>query len=484
MKKATFFSLLLFVFLTSNCLSQINWSEKTELAPSSFGNNRPRVTNDGNGNPIVIWGNDANLMFSKWNGFAFSTPIKLNPPHITIAEASWMGPEIASIGDTIYIVYKETPEHDTISGIYCLRSFDGGNNFELPVRVDNIGANLSRFSTIHVDNDGTVYVGFMKFDMQFMEPHWVVSKSTDQGATFFSAVEASNIKGPTSEACDCCPGTITSNGNNVAMMYRNNASNIRDSWIGISDNFGSEFTGNMNIDQHEWLINYCPSSGPDGIIVDNTLYSVFMNGATGTSLIYYNTVDLTDSTCNSASELNTNFSNLTQQNFPRITNLNNKALVIWKQVVLGKAQLQMMYTDSIQEGFNNAPYTVATNYVNNGDATVSADKLFIVWQDYLSGSIKYRFGNFDINNSVQNIGSKQNITVSPNPSNDFWNIKGVKKSSTKLTLLNSQHQQLSSKEYNHSNELISLDNQHLPSGIYFLHIINNYQNQILKLIKQ
>lgn len=483
MKKTIFTLLACLIFGFTQ--GQINWSEKLELASSSYGNNRPRTVSDQTGNPIVIWGNDGNVMLSKWNGASFSTPTQINPPNVTVAEATWMGPEIASYGDTIYVVYKQTPENDTTSGIYCIRSIDGANSFQTPVRVDNIGNNLSRFSTVHVGANGDVFIGFMMFDTNFMDPHWVVSKSTDGGLTFSSEIKASGLENTPSEACDCCPGAITSEGNKVAMLYRNNATNIRDSWASISSNGGNNFDFSMNIDQQNWFIDYCPSSGPSGFIINNTLYSVFMNGASGKSLVYYNTVDLSDSTCNSSTELNTNFSNLTQQNYPRITNLKNRALIVWKQIVFGKAQLQMMYTDSIQLGFITSPFTVATNYVHSGDALITDNQLFIVWQDYLSNSVKYRFGNFGINTSIQSKTLKHNINVSPNPSNNYWNIQGLNNyKNTNLTLLNRQHQSLQINILHQQDEFITIDNKNLPSGIYFLHINNDQQNQMLKLIKQ
>jgi hypothetical protein len=484
MNKELLTLLLFFLFSISSSFAQINWSEKIELAPSSFGNNRPRTTNDANGNPMLIWGNNGSVMFSKWNGTDFNSPVQLNAVSEMVAEASWMGPEIASNGDTVYVVYKQIPEDDTLSGIYCIRSFDGGENFESPARVDNIGANLSRFSTVHVDKDGTVYVGFMKFDIDFMEPHWVVSKSTNNGTTFTMEIEASGLESNPSEACDCCPGTITSNGNTVAMLYRNNASNIRDSWASISNNKGDNFSYSMNIDQHNWLINSCPSSGPDGFIIDSTIYSVFMNGASGTPLVYFNAVNINDSTTTESTELESSMPNVTQQNFPRLTNLGNKAVVVWKQIMFGKAQIQIMYTDSIQQGFTNAPYAVTTNYAQSGDATISDERIFVAWQDYLSGSIKYRFGDLTTNTSIQNIDLKQNITISPNPSNHFWNIHGIENNDTQLSLFNSQNQRVYSSVFNQKSGLISIDNQNLLAGIYFLHITNNNQSQILKLIKQ
>src|SRR5205085_6805734 len=112
-----------------------------------------RIALDGSGNPLVIWGNmtDQSVQFSTSNGTTFNPPMQLNPAWLTIATGSWMGPQIASHGDTIYVVVKQTPEADTSSHIYLIRSFDGGMTFMPPMQVDNILDSISRFPTVTTD---------------------------------------------------------------------------------------------------------------------------------------------------------------------------------------------------------------------------------------------------------------------------------------------------------------------------------------------
>src|SRR3990172_2679254 len=86
--------------------NQINWGPVINIASPINGNNHPRIVTDASGNPLVIWGNSKKVIFSRWNGANFSTPVALNPGTIQIAEASWMGPDIASHGDTVYVVFK------------------------------------------------------------------------------------------------------------------------------------------------------------------------------------------------------------------------------------------------------------------------------------------------------------------------------------------------------------------------------------------
>lgn len=237
------------------------------IAPSASGNEHPRIVSDAAGNPLVLWAHANRAMFSRWNGTGFTTPVMLNPPTMTIAGASWMGPDIASHGDTVYMVFKQTPEDSDTCHIWCIHSFNGGISFSPSVRVDNIGDSLSRFPAVTTDVQGNPIIGFMKFDPSFGDERWVVAKSTDFGFTFSIDVKASGWSSPTSTVCNCCPGTIVCSGNTVAMIYRDNKSDIRDTWAGVSFNGANSFSGGMGIDGQNWYITYCPASGPDGVII-------------------------------------------------------------------------------------------------------------------------------------------------------------------------------------------------------------------------
>ena len=224
MKKAILFFTGVIVF-NLNVEAQnntITWDNNgMDISNNSFGSMHPRIAKDRAGNPLVVWGrmSDKSVMFSRWNGTAFTTPVRLNPSGMDVATASWMGPDIASHGDTVYVIVKRTPEVTDTNYIYIIRSFDGGQSFVAPVRVDMIADSISRFPTIATDPLGNPLVAFMKFNSSFSDSRWVVTKSTDFGNTFSPDVLASGWDGST-EVCDCCPGSIVSDGNNSAVLYR------------------------------------------------------------------------------------------------------------------------------------------------------------------------------------------------------------------------------------------------------------------------
>ncbi len=200
--------LVLAILFTIDLQGQVTWEPTIDVAASHFDNNHPRMTTDGAGHPVIIWGKGSDIQFTKWNGTGFSQPIKLNPGGISVASAEWMGPDIASHGDTIYVVYKQIPENLTTSHIWCMRSFDSGLTFDQPVRVDFTGDSLNRFPTVTTDPLGNPIVAFMKFNPSFGDARWVVTRSEDFGSSFLPDIKASGWSGPSSHVCDCCPATI------------------------------------------------------------------------------------------------------------------------------------------------------------------------------------------------------------------------------------------------------------------------------------
>ncbi len=344
----------------------------------------------------MIWGRMSGeaVFFSKWNGTGFNAPVKLNPTWFKIATASWMGPDIASNGDTVYVVVKRTPESSDTNHIYLLKSFYGGASFMQPTRVDFIADSFSRFPTVAVNSSGNPVVAFMKFNSSFLDSRWVVSTSSDFGNTFTADVKASDWNGPGDGVCDCCPGAIVQQGTISAMLCRDNQSNIRDIWAGISNNSGVSFTNGFSVDKNNRMIMSCLSSGPDSIIIGDTLYSVFMSAGAGSYRNYLSRSSVSTLSVGSVNNLTGNVAGLSQQNYPRIDHFGSAVAIAWKQTVSGTAQLSLLLTNNIANGFPSNYEIVDLNDVTNTDVALSNGAVHIVWQDDNSGTVKYMKGTF------------------------------------------------------------------------------------------
>ena len=482
MKEIIFLVALLF---TGSAVAQISWGPVIDVASSSYGCNHPRVVLDGSGNALVCWGNSENMMFSRWNGSSFTTPTQINPAGVTIAEQTWMGPDIAAQGDIIYAVYKETPESDVASDIYCVASADGGMTWGSPVQVDAyIGSGVSRFPTVTIDDDGNPIVAFMKFDPGFTGARWVVSRSMDGGATFGIDTLASGWSSATSEVCDCCPGSVTASSDYVAMCYRDNDSDIRDIWVGVSTDTATSFTSGMGVDQSAWNINYCPSSGPDAIIVGDTIISAFMNGATGMSRVYFNKSSIVDMVGSPGTLLTGSISGLSQQNYPRISNYGSNAAIVWKQIVSGTTMIPVLFTTNIASGFPVMYDTVVVDDITNTDLAVGNGEITVVWQNNIDGIVRCRKGTFTATTGLSETSEKM-FSIYPNPSSTAWNITSGINEELKVTLTDLSGRVLIVTTYNPTkDEGLSIDNNYLSDGVYSLLIQGEQVRETQLLIKQ
>lgn len=477
--------LLLFILLSiaGNAFAQngITWNMGINLATSSSGNEHPRIAVDGNNNPMVIWHHTSSAMFSRWNGTSFTAPVMLNPAWMTIAGASWMGPDIATHGDTVYVVFKQSPEASDTCHIYCVSSFDGGVSFNAPVVVDHISDSISRFPTVTTDAAGNPLVGFMKFNSSFAEARWVVAKSNDFGNTFSLDVKASGWSSGVATVCDCCPGSIACADNKVAMLYRDNNNNVRDTWVGFSNDTATSFSYGLNVDQQNWNLFACPSTGPDGIIIGDTLYAAFMNGASGMSTVYYSKSSISTGITTAGVPITGSISGLSQQNYPRIAASGNAIAMVWQQVVNGMDECALRFTNNSVNGFNAGYVTVDMSNVTNADVALSNGNIFVVWQDNNSATIKYRSGTYTPVTTSLNALESTSFTVYPNPVSSVLNITSSGNQKYFVTIYNSLGETIYGGEQTSN---LQLETANFPVGIYFLQLLSNNKIISYKFIKQ
>lgn len=486
MKKSTCVLILLLAASFSSPGQTITWSPAMDIASGTYENQHPRIVTDRSGDPLVIWGrsSDESVFFSKWNGSGFTTPVKINPTGVTVATAAWMGPDIAAKGDTMYIVMKETPESANTKHVLIVRSVDGGTTFSAPVQVDNIADSLSRFPVVATDDPGNPVVGFMKFDASFGNARWAVAKSVDFGNSFAADNKASGWSGTGALVCDCCPGSLVCSGSTAAMLYRDNLSNIRDMWGGISADAGSSFTQGLSYDQGNWLLMSCPSSGPDGAIIGDTLYTTYMSGSTGDELVYTNKSSLTALAGSPGIPVTGQFSGLTQQNFPRMANAGNALATVWRQSVSGSDYLISRFTADVTGGIYVMD-TIAGSGVMNGDVTLTDGKLFAVWQDYNSGTVKYRMGSFSSMTGIAENAKPASFSVYPNPADNHVNIilsSSFGQGSAEITVINTLGKEIFSSRLQPVQGSILLDTEKFSGGVYFITVRSGKKTSTKKII--
>ncbi|WP_430406539.1 hypothetical protein [Fluviicola sp.] len=277
MKKLVLGIVSIFSFTTYSSAQSVNWNAPVSVAlGSTYSNIYPRIALTSGDNPQVIWENGGTdkIYTARWNGTSFTTPLSLNPAGVFPYIATWTGAEIAASGDTVFVVFSTEPSATTAQ-VYTVRSLDGGVTFQDTVRVDQIGTDIPRFPSIAVGLNGNPVVNFMRFNSAFEDPEYSISRSTTGGATYLAPIN------PTAAApgfvCDCCPATVVTSGNQHVLLFRNDDNNIREMWGCYSTDGSASFTSFAEVDQTNWSIASCPSSGPSGVISGDSLVSTWMS---------------------------------------------------------------------------------------------------------------------------------------------------------------------------------------------------------------
>jgi hypothetical protein len=355
-------------------------------------------------------------------------------------------------------------------------------SFDAPVRVDDIADSISRFPTVTVDALGNPIVAFMKFNSSFLESRWVVARSTDFGKTFSKDVKASGYSGVNAEVCDCCPGAIVSSGNVTAMLYRDNLNNIRDIWTGISTNNNQSFSSGYKSDNTNWMIMSCPSSGPDGVIVGDSLYSVFLSGGNGSYRTYLSTSSVSGKSLGSVKRLTGNMAGLGQQNYPRIASYGSAMAIVWRQTVNGSVQLPLLFTRDIQNGFNTNTDTVDLGDITNMDVALGDRKIYVVWQDDNSATVKFRSGSYSPITAIKDIDIRKPIEISPNPVNYYVHLSSDNGySGIRIVNILGETVYLQN-EWVYESQ--TLDISFLEKGLYFIQVQIGEETFTYKLIKE
>ena len=376
-------------------------------------NLRPRVVLTQNDIPVVIWGSAGSnpVYLARYNGTSFNTPIQVSPAGVDPYCATWTGPDIASNGDDLWVVFDAN-----VNGykIFSMKSSDGGVTFSDTVNVgDNSG--LNRFSSIGANPIGNPMIVFMDHDPGWANPNYVVTNSLDGGVSWELAVSASNsITGD--EVCDCCPPEIIANNDYQVALFRNNENNIRDVWATYSIDDGISFNGS-DIDFSSWNLNACPSSAPHGLIRGDSLLTTWMSGGSGQTRVLLGVSNLNDGSVGSNVEVSPSTSNGVVQNFPRIAGDNQVFGLVYQEYSGGNYDCYIAYSLNGNNAIENTGVILNDEVQGNQlnpDIAYANGVFHIVFQDDKTNTVKYMTATIspvDINEK----NTTKMLSVYPNP---------------------------------------------------------------------
>lgn len=465
--KKLLFAILSISTLSTSFSQSINWNVPVTVAMGSMYNNvYPRLSLTTGDNPIVVWENPTNsrIYTSRLNGASFTSPVTINPMGVSPFIATWAGAEIASSGDTVFVVFST--EITTSAQVYTVRSLDGGVTFQDTVRVDQIGTDIPRFPAIGVGLNGNPVVNFMRLDAGFGNAEYAVARSMNGGVSYMASLTPSLDAVGT--VCDCCPASIATAGDKHILMYRNNDNNIREMWASYSTDGSASYNASAEIDQTNWMIMSCPSSGPSGVIIGDSLVSVWMSDGN----LFLSTANINDQQI--SVHRNIFPMGIGTQNFPIIAGKGDTLAVVWQASSGSGTDIFFTYSYTGTAGLGADIDTLTLQNMGNQtrpDIEFANGKFHIVYSDEMSDEVKYLSGSIegsaDINVNTSENGI--NIVVSHTNGLTAVNMNSSVPTEVTMTLVNSMGQSLLVKQLNLNNEKTSVTlPQELSQGIYYV----------------
>ncbi|HIM83994.1 MAG TPA: T9SS type A sorting domain-containing protein [Candidatus Marinimicrobia bacterium] len=242
----------------------------------------PDITVGNDGTIYVIWADTrygTNLYFAKStdHGETFTEGVQVNDEIGQVVTLTSNQPKIAEYDGMLYVFWADQRAGYYHTDIYSSKSTDGGATWSSGFSVGN-GFKFNLYPEVEIDPGGTIHLVYYVYSTSTLEFESVeYRKSTNGGNSFSFQTTVSNYSG--SKPCECCPADIVilPDGNKIA-AFRDDNDNIRDIF-GTRSQAGSDYWGDLfQISYEDFVISYCPSSGPSLDNMESTVALGYMVG--------------------------------------------------------------------------------------------------------------------------------------------------------------------------------------------------------------
>lgn len=469
-------------------LPNLIWSD-TVLVWEDPGVNavRPRIAVTANGEPIIVFGVQSapnEMWISDWNGIGFERPVNIIPSGIVPRINYSSGPDIATYGNTVYVTYSNAP--DEMGNIYLQKSIDGGYTFGDTVRVNSYPDSITVYSpSVDATDDGNPAIVFYKKHASDTSTFAVVATRSNDGGLTYNIEENCTVNSP-GVPTDCCQPTITVNGNRHAVLYRNDYIGSKEIYTAISDNNGASFDTVVHIDQSNFNMPVCPSSSPSGVLMNDTLYGVWMTMGSGIPRVQLGTASSVTGGFGINMDIDPTVAPSVNQNYGEITGSNDTLGVVWSDDRNSGSTNDCFFRYSVS-GTNQFS---ATYNIHGGPMTgnqILPDIAFhngvfhMVYADYDLNQLVYVTATIDPNTSVTE-NTEPQFTLSPNPFNETLAINLWQQQNAVATLYDITGKQMLQHDIAPSHTINTSD---LAPGIYMLKVVGTKGNLgYRKVVKQ
>jgi hypothetical protein len=359
------------IFFARSTDGGLTFSEPENISETTGNSFGPKVICEGN-NVYVVWeegppgvGRDIFFARSTDGGLTFS-----EPENISETTGASSNPQISSEGSNVYVVWEDTTITD--SDIFFARSTDSGLTF---IQPENISETTQTSSIPQISSeDNNVYVVWQEgtpsnsFEIFF-------ARSTDGGLTFS---EPENISESTGLSFD---PQISSEGNNVYVVWQDFTPGNSDTFFARSTDGGLTFSDPENISENTGV-----TFGPQITSEGNNVYVVWEDNTPGNlDTFFARSTDggLTFNQPENISEENTGSSV-----GARISSEGNNVYVVWFDDT-SDPNFDIFTARSTDGGLTfSDPENISENTGPSVRPQISSEgnNVYVVWQDNTPGN--------------------------------------------------------------------------------------------------
>jgi hypothetical protein len=214
------------------------------------------------------------LQTSSDGGDSFDEGVRVNDSEEVASHAENTPLMIVRSMREFYVLWTAEDGHDH-SSLRLATSTNWGRSFGKSIPVDPTGMASQSFYTLAVGPDGAVYAAWLdgrdRGQGKSGSSALYVAKSTNRGQSFEKSVRvALNV-------CPCCrPSIAFTDAKTLHVGWRGVINDdIRDIFIGTSNDGGATFSTPARVAEDNWRINGCPHSGPSLATMDGKLFAAW-----------------------------------------------------------------------------------------------------------------------------------------------------------------------------------------------------------------
>ncbi len=396
MRQLKFIPFLLLLFNLIHA-QELIWSPEIKINPAKTGSNvRPRTIFLDQDHAMVLWGQlvTKRIQYALWENGKVSNIFTPNLNGLQPFINDWASTELAGRDNFVYIIFKTDPAES--GKIYLMRSEDYGKNFTLPIPIVNPDTFFCRFPGVSVDINHQPIVSYMRFNKDWSEPHYVSIRSENFGNDFDGFREL--VEPQFGEACDCCPVAMESDANRLAVFYRNNRDNVRNMAVAISEDRGVNFNIHTELDNKDWVIFSCPSTGGDGFFNEDILHTCWMSGRVNPPKVFYSSCNIATNKLEQVMSMDHQKGRGLSQNYPRMAGSKDTVAMVWQE---SDNSNDIFFTHCIGLPTGLIKNTIKMNAEQNGnqthpDVAFHSNKILVSWSDNADGTVRLMEGKFKL----------------------------------------------------------------------------------------